>query len=77
MDGEPELLAPRIAPRNFQHDNGKVNWLVVEPPHRKNMSQIGHLPQIGVNSEHEKYLKPPPSNHVVEVNHVVEDVSQP
>ena len=33
-------------------------WLVVEPTHLKNMSQIGNLPQIGMKIK--KYLKPPP-----------------
>jgi len=38
--------------------NHLLNWLVVST-HLKNMSQIGHLPQIGVKIK--KYLKPPPS----------------
>ena len=25
-----------------------IHWLVVEPTHLKNMSQIGNLPQVGV-----------------------------
>ena len=36
------------------------NWLVVSTQ-LKNISQIGNLPQIGMNIK--KYLKPPPSQH--------------
>ena len=36
------------------------NWLV-DSTHKKNMSQNGNLPQIGVNIKNiKKYLKPPP-----------------
>ena len=38
--------------------NHQLNWLVVEPTHLKNISQIGSFPQIGMKI---KTLKPPPS----------------
>ena len=36
-------------------DHYIINWLVVEPTHLNNMSQIKNVPQI----ENKKYLKPP------------------
>ena len=34
--------------RLFLNDSDRCNWLVVEPTHLKNISQIGNLPQTEV-----------------------------
>ena len=35
--------------KTFEDSVNTKNWLVVEPTHMKNISQIGSFPQIGVN----------------------------
>ena len=43
-----------------KHGNSQSRWWLSRPSERY-ARQIGFFPQVGVNCEHEKYLKPPPS----------------
>ena len=41
----PQVVSPDVS--NHILWNATLNWLVVEPTHLKNMSQIGSFPQVG------------------------------
>ena len=63
------LCAKEIVSRKKDHHNGpnpwkkspKQNWLVVEPTHLTNMSQIGFIFPLEFETT---YLKPPPRKHI-------------